>query len=505
MPIGLRDLTSSPWRDPTFWWWIAVVAAALPVVYSVLFELVRWAPGYSVAPIVCTAGLFDEPTTIDHVEYVIHDLGEILSWALPLLFLLPALGLRKNGTDETHLKAARWAFVVALAATVLMSLDLNPTPPDECVMRQFGITPRSMSLGLLLAWATSPIMPLLAAGAVAAKARPGWSIVALPLAAVLVIAAQPIVNDRVAKIYRGPALTADGTHRYALLGSYGQWKNWYDGTSELYVVDLTTGEITDVVWPPRSLEYATYTAVTRDREPGRYVVAALGPRGRNSRLYRLTVNADGKAMLRESITPPLKGVVTAVAVSPEGRVAYGRAVDVDQYFTGVLGPDREWPRESARGLTWTSPTELLLPHGADDGTGQAWQTTLNTNTGTPGRFPVDPDSPGTATTLVRDGRHLVDESTFEQQTIGLHRGARKLATVFTGRGRILSMALDATGTALLVGTENFQQVHDLLDSAYQIVRVDLRALIENPDATGDLDLPRRVVWEGRHPPADLAW
>ncbi|GLX95320.1 hypothetical protein [Herbidospora sp. NBRC 101105] len=496
MPIGLRDLTSSPWRNPTFWWWIAVVAAALPVLYSVLFELVRWAPGYGVAPILCPAGFFDEPTTIDRVEYFIHDLGDTLSWTLPLLFLLPALGLRKNGADETHLRAARWAFVVALTTTVLMSLDLNPVPPDECLMRQFGITPRSMSLGVLLAWATSPIMPILVAGAVAGRVRPGWSIVALPLAAVLVIAAQPIVDDRVAKIYRGPALTADGTHRYALLSSYGQWKTWNDGTSELYVVDLTTGKVTDVVWHPRSLEFATYTAATRDREPGHYVVSALGPRGRNSRLYRLTVNADGKAMLRESITPPLKGVVTAVAVSPGGRVAYGRAVDTNHYFTGVVAPDREWPSQSPNGLTWSSSTELLLPGG----------DTLNTNTGAPGRFHVDPDSPGMVTTLLPDGRHLTTKSTLEQHTISVYRGARKLATAFTVRGRILSTAVDATSTALLVGTENFQQVDDLTgNSTYQIVRVDLRPLIENPEATGELDLPQRLVWEGREPPAYLAW
>ncbi|TKK89623.1 hypothetical protein FDA94_09580 [Herbidospora galbida] len=469
MPTGLRELSTSPWRDPTFWWWIAVMTAVQPALYSVTFEFLQWAPGYDVVPIACPSTMVDEPTSTDRVEWFARGIGDDLTRALPLLFLLPILGLRKTGTDEAHLRAARWAFVVALTAVALVSLDLNPVPLDECTMRQFGLTPRSMSLTALLTWAQSPILPLLVAGAVAAQARPGWSVVALPLAAVLVIAALPIVKDRAAKIYLGPALTADGTHRYALLNSYAEPKNWSDGTGELYVVDLTTGRISDVVWPPRSLDSATFTAVTRDREAGHYVTAVLGPRGRSSRLHRLTVNADGKAMLRESLTPPLAGIVAGVAVSGTGRVAYGRAVDVNgvrRYFTGAIGPKGERPSEAPDVLTRTSPTEIILP----------------------------------------DGRHLAVHTTSPTRTIGVHRGDRKLATILTAGNRIMSMALDATGTALLVGMENPQPLLDSSHSPdYQIVRVDLRALNENPEAAGDLNLPRHVVWEGREPPADLAW
>ncbi|GIH28375.1 hypothetical protein Aph01nite_66850 [Acrocarpospora phusangensis] len=496
-----------------FWWWAAVGLAAWPFLRVPLDDYLapktrRFAYGFC-GPM--------EPAYPDWqyaIGDVAEDMGVTLYLTAPLLLLMLALALREHG-PESHLRAARWAFVVVLLAEPLFRLEevLTPSPLEECL----GLRTDPDYLALALEHALSAPVAILVAGAVAIRACPTWSLLAALVAVLVGFAAVPVVADRVSQIYLGPALTADGTHRYTLLSSYARMTNWSDGSSGLYVLDLAKGDIVDSVTLPE--KFGAYTAVAQGREPGHYLAAATSPRGRVSQIFRLTVDDKGAAMLREPVSPRLDGIVVALDVSPEGRVAYGRAVDKSDkysYFTGVLAPDEEWPSETPHGLAWTSPTTLVLPYGTigggvmtPAGPSPSWKNSLDVTNGEPGKFPLDSQTSGGIALMLPDGRFLMEDNTVigSPATIRVHQGVRAVATAFTAPNeKILSMSMDATGTALLVGLDN-QTPYDEQpsDNDFQIVRLDLRPLLSSPDARGDLRLPSQVVWRGPQPPAALAW
>jgi hypothetical protein len=161
---------------------------------------------------------------------------------------------------------------------------------------------------------------------------------------------------------------ADGTPRYAVAGL---------STPDLpyppYVLDMESGEPVHEL-PRATRTYAQYGLIVRDREPGHYVAAINSLAGRYFRLYRLTMRADGRVTVDERLTPTLKGTLNGLAVSSEGRIAYGRMTD-EADFVGTL--EREWPANGYR-LQWLDARTVVLPgHSVPENT----LATLDVDTG----------------------------------------------------------------------------------------------------------------------------
>ncbi|MEU6998208.1 hypothetical protein [Nonomuraea sp. NPDC046570] len=476
------------------------------------------------------------------VDDVAEELGEVLSLAAPVLLVTLALTVKRYGAGrpEVGLSAARWGFGVVTLADLLLVLEGLITPPrwnQDCLARLD--LPEVDYLGAASAWIVSANVAIMIAGVVGTRVRPGLGFVAA-VAAVAVVLGGVQVVESLPDSYEGPALAADGTPRYALLSSFGRNKTWSDGGSELYVLDLEAGDILDGVARPDQ-EFVEYTAVTRDRLPGHYLVAAAtfasrepwSPRGRTSRIHRLTVDDQGRARVGEAVSGELAGVVLDIAVSVDGRVAYSRTTadrkGAYSSFAGVLEPEKEWPMHMPYQVHWTDGATLVFPSDTRSNSkvvktsagpriepGDEWMVTLDVGRGTTGRFPIDADVESDGLLgLLAGGRTIVadvyDEDPEVRPTVIVYDGKTAVGSVFTApRGRIISFTLDATGDYLLVGQDNQNDVYAMPSKKdYELVRIDLRPLANTPTpAKGtrrDLGLPQRVVWQGMPPIAELAW
>ena len=109
--------------------------------------------------------------------------------------------------------------------------------------------------------------------------------------------------------------------------------------------------------PEATRTYVQCGLIVRNTEPGHYVAALTSLSGRYFRLYRLSMSDDGRITVGERITPTLNGTISGLAVSTEGRIAYGRITD-DARFVGTL--EREWPVSGYR-LQWLNARILALP------------------------------------------------------------------------------------------------------------------------------------------------
>ncbi len=92
----------------------------------------------------------------------------------------------------------------------------------------------------------------------------------------------------------------------------------------------------------------------RDVEPDRFVAALASRSGNHFRLYRLTMDPDGRFTVDEAADPTIKGSADGLAVSPEGRIAYAYSTAAGS-FVGTL--EREWPADGW-GVQWLDEKTL---------------------------------------------------------------------------------------------------------------------------------------------------
>ncbi|NRQ37309.1 hypothetical protein HII36_36560 [Nonomuraea sp. NN258] len=330
---------------------------------------------------------------------------------------------------------ATLGMVAALLPTALsVAVDLLMAEPSlmwrECLEDQLP-APSFAVPRQILAWLLSPAAMVLLAGLAGAGRWPRPADLrdtGLAVAAVVLAAFLP-------GVLLGPPANADGTPRYALVGGYRP-----------YVLDLESGKPVRLL-PKASRVYAQYEFVVRDTEPGRYVAALTSPTQRYFRLYRLSMGLDGRVTMGERLTPTIKGTISGLAVSPEGRVAYGRLLD-GRRFTGTL--DREWP-VSGYGLQWLDDETLALP---EHGVAANALATLDVGTGTIGQVAAPPEHEFTRPVLPLPGGRMLRALGWPTRTLVVHEGTRLVKKVLAlDCGHIERLALAPDGRHALVGVD----------------------------------------------------
>ncbi len=343
-------------RTTRFFWSAAVILSLWELLVEPLFT--------EVVMVACTSGVpldFPRPGPAARMA---DSLGDWLAWLQPVLLApaaawairsLPRTGIAAPGPRGSVNAAGPRRGVSLLPATLRLVVALLPhtltetgdwlTPPmplwwRECLEAQLP-APSFVVPGLILPWLLSPAAMVLLAGITGAGNRPRLADVRNAALAVAVVVSAVVLPG----VLAGPPSNADCTPRYAVAG-----------VGLTYVLDLESGETLDLR-PPATDTYVQYDLIVRDVEPGRYVAAISGPSGDRFRLYRLSMDADGQVTLGERLTPTLKGTVNGLAVSPEGRIAYGRLANGAD-FAGTL--EREWPVNGYR-LQWLDTRTLLLP------------------------------------------------------------------------------------------------------------------------------------------------
>ncbi|MEV4170687.1 hypothetical protein [Nonomuraea sp. NPDC049709] len=498
--------------QPVFWWWLAAAYALWELVLPLLDPPRR---------IVC-AGM---PTVhrVGPARRAAADVAEVIGDAVYLAgpFLLAAIAVfvaRHDGA-RVPLRVAALGFGLLALPEVLVVVEELLAPPAEpppgCLPEP---TPAAFRiLSITLSWVVSPLTLVLPAGAAGTRIRPDrGSVVRLVAAAVAVVLLVPAVRV-LPEWLAGPPLADDGTPRYAVLGN---------GMPE--TVDLVTGRIADEYLPYLGKRVAQVQAVAATRQPGEYVASVRlargpdewSPRGHVSRLHRLTVDADGKAKLGESLTGRLTGIVDRLAVSREGRVAYARRTEgrdrQEQSYAGVLGPRREWPAKTY-GLYWRDAHTLALPDdlhvtpltpGSATGPFEWWEAGIDVRLppsdprSTAARVPAPrEDGAHTLPLPLPDGRTLrVRHGSYEQRSqLLLYEGDRTVATVLTlDCGDIVSLAVEPSGRHVLIGKDNENdQVagHNPCGGRdYELLRVSLAA-----------GFRQEVVWRGDSSVHGLTW
>lgn len=446
--LGLLNSTRShPMRATKFFWSAAVALSLWELLVEPLFA--------KVVLITCTSSApFDFLRPSLWVLFV-RSLGEWLAWLQPVLLALAAVwairSLPRTGTfpagagfaDTAGLGrgASPLPVTLGLAAALLpFTLDeigelLTPPPPlvwQECLAEQVP-TPSFAVPRLILDCLFSPATMVLLAGIAGAGVRPRPADVRNAVLAVAVVVAAVVLP----KVLAGPPYNDDGTPRYAVAG-----------LGRPYVLDVESGEAVDLL-PRATRTYDTYELVVRDVKPGHYVAAIVSPSGRSFRLYRLSMDADGQVTVKERLTPTLKGTVNGLAVSPEGRIAYGRTTDDGADFTGTL--EREWPVSGVR-LQWLDARTLLLPSVSNAAASTV--ATIDVETGAIRQIPAPAEHELYGAILpLPDGRQLRALG-WPTRTLVLHEGTRLVKKVLSvDCGHIESLTLAPTGRHVLVGLD----------------------------------------------------
>ncbi|MEU8147099.1 hypothetical protein [Nonomuraea sp. NPDC048901] len=413
--------------------WSAAVALSLwkLLVVPLLTETVMVTCG--------SAGPMDWPQPVPAAQ-VAGVLGDWVVWLQPVLLALTACwAIRsrpRRGPDASRgssLLPVTLGLVVALLPAALDEAEdrLSPDLPfawQECLHAQ--VPPSSfVAARLILAWLLSPAAMVLLAGIAGIRPRlTELRAAGLAVAAVVLAAFLPAVLI-------GLPVNADGTPRYALAG-----------VGRPYVLDLESGEPVSLL-PQATPTYGQYDLIVRDTEPGHYVAALTSPSGRYSRLYRLSMGDDSRITVGERLTPTLEGMVNGLAVSAEGRIAYGRMTDKAS-FAGTL--EREWP-VSGYGLQWLDARILVLPgHSVPAGA----VATIDVGTGAIGEVAAPAEHEYTRPLLPLPGGRQLRALGWPTRTLVLHEGTRLVRKVLDlDCGHIQSLALDPTGHNVLVGVD----------------------------------------------------
>ncbi len=434
-------------RAAKFFWWAAVALALWELLVDPLFT--------ETVMVYCTSAIsldFPRPTPAAQVAGFLRDWVGLLEpvllaltavWAIrslprsaaalppgpgnPVSAAVPARG-------ATLLPAALGLTVALLPAALAEAQDLLSADPPfawrMCLEEQIP-TPSFVVPRLILSGLLSPAALVRLAALAGASGRPRLTDVrnaALASAAVVLAMILP-------GVLAGPPANADGTPRYVVAGE-----------GQPYVLDLETGEPVSLL-RPATRHYAQYDLVVRDTEPGHYVAAISSLAGEYFRLYRLSMDADGRITVGERLTPTLKGLANGLTVSPEGHVAYGRITDGAEYAGTV---EREWPVSGYR-LQWLDARTLLLPSHSAPGNTVA---VLDVRTGAIREIAAPAVQEHTRPVLPLPGGRQLRATGWPTRTLLLHEGTRLVRKVFAvGCGHIESLALDPTGRHVLVGLD----------------------------------------------------
>lgn len=385
--------------------------------------------------------------------------GALLTLAEPLLLALFAVwAIRSRALLPAALGLA---FALLPAALTWVGELLSPEQPfiyRECLAEQLP-TPSFVVPRLILAWVLSPATMVVLAGIAGTQIRPRLT----DLRNAGIAAAAVVLAVLLPGVLIGLPGNDDGTPRYAIAGGWGQ----------PYVLDLESGEPVSRL-PRATPTFAGIEFIVRDTEPGRYVAAFSSPTGGYFRLYRLAMGADGRITVGERLTPTIKGSINGLAVSPEGRIAYGR-----DNVVGTL--EREWPG-TGYGLQWLDTRTLALPsHSVPVKT----LATLDVGTGAIRNVPAPAAHEFTRPLLALPDGRQVRALGWPTRTIVVHEGTRLVRTVLAlGCGHIESMAVATTGRHLLVGVDRKAEEMDRTPLAglppcdgaeSQLLRIDLES------------------------------
>ncbi|MEV1243644.1 hypothetical protein ACIBO2_10745 [Nonomuraea sp. NPDC050022] len=395
-----------------------------------------------------SAGPMDWPQPVPAAQ-VASFLGDWAIWLQPVLLALTASwAIRSrhrgglNASRGSSLLPATLGLAVALLPAALDEAE-NRFSPDlpfmwqECLHAQ--LPPSSfVAARLMLAWLLSPAAMVLLAGMAGAGIRPRLT----ELRAAGVAVAAVVLAAFLPAVLIGLPVNADGTPRYAV-ASVGQ----------PYVLDVESGKPVSLL-PQATPTYAQYDLIVRDTEPGHYVAALTSPSGRYSRLYRLSMGDDGRITVGERLTPTLEGMVNGLAVSAEGRIAYGRMTDKAS-FAGTL--EREWPVSGYR-LQWLDARILVLPgHSVPVGA----VATIDVGTGAIGEVAAPAEHEYTRPLLPLPGGRQLRALGWPTRALVLHEGTRLVKKILAlDCGHIESLALDPTGRYVLVGVDREAEAMD---------------------------------------------
>ncbi|MEU6427073.1 hypothetical protein ABZ860_14360 [Microbispora sp. NPDC046973] len=542
-----------------FWWWLALALTAWDVAWMLLLMFVPslWL-SLDVETIGCSwmgGGPLPEWRKVWSERLALAD-GALL-YLLPLTLGLGIrlIAVRGAGRPRVHLWTAFAAVTLVAAQYALRQAELllDPMPDhadcsvDPAVLNSLDWTE--------VAWIFAPAVPVLIGAAIGIRTpgprprrRPSRRLsrlssrpIALGAAALVAVTAVVLAvrwADRPAT--EAEVRAADGTPRYALVPAH----------NTLVVLDLTTGRESAVVSAPDP-EFYQYGAVAPDGAPGRYLASvsttgdgAFG--GRRSRVYEVVMDGDGGAEVGDQVGGEFEGVISDLAVSPQGRRAYarlvaapGNTVNVGVTVVGLLGENREWSAPGGQGvggdgplgLHWRDPDRLVF-HAVSRKARHPRVVMLDV--GRPGGdllaaetlHVLDGDAfgDGTARTLPGGTRMLLSEvgaaRNWNQEILLLDPpGKRPVGSVFgSGCGDIAAWTPDASGRYLLVGVDN--KAGEIMGDPprpacgdappYELFRVDLRGESSSPSPryageTPTLDLPVRRVWQGDRPLHGLAW
>ncbi|MFC0862239.1 hypothetical protein ACFHYQ_08010 [Sphaerimonospora cavernae] len=537
-----------------FWWW----SAALLIVWEFVLKWLALLVPSVLASETVTCGWTSyvaEPAWKEELSARLWQIDVFVSPAVPVTMVLCIWVIARRGAGHPHVH--KWT---AFAGVSLVCLDyalkralalLNQMPEeatcsvDPATFNAFpleyvGWTFASVVFIMLGAWAgmRSPNRP--------GRRRPlPWRPIALVAVVAALLVAVGVVIVRLTP-KPPPAVAADGTPRHALVLT----------GHRLAVLDLVEGGgEPDRVDAPDDRFYQ-FTAVVRDTAPGRYL-AAVSTAGngawgdRSSRIYRIAVHGDGGAEIGERVGGDYEGIIKDLAVSPQGRIAYSRAVgkrdeflEIDRTFVGLVDDHREWSAAGGQGLGtfgdgglglhWRDPDTLVfraIPPKADSARLVALDTRRPGADLSAARtlLTMGVLADGTALTVPGETRMVMSqvgvERIWDQQLVVVDPAEKKpIGLAFApGCGNIAAFTLDRSGRHLLVSVDNKAGhfVGDPPEPAcgnappYQLFRVDLRPTAGTPGPTpraasypGEitpLELPQTPVWSGKSSVHGIAW
>ncbi|WP_202638018.1 hypothetical protein [Bailinhaonella thermotolerans] len=461
-----------------------------------------------------------------------------LELARPVLLAGLAWLVVRRGRPAVHLWAAGGAAVMFLLPGLLAyaAEAVDPYPPDayDCDFDPdtgfpwtgFALTMPPLALAVAAAWSGVRRDPL---------PRVPWRPVGAAVAVIAVLAGGVALAVRLtpAGPPSPPAVAKDGTPRHALVVT----------GVRLAVLDVERGEEVERLSAPDPRVYR-FTAVARDTSPGRYYAAATdsGDGYGKSYLYRVTVDGDGSGEIRERVGPEVEGVITDLAVSPDGRIARW-SVEVDEPGgTGTARLDLIDPRDPATAHRLrTGPASTFRDPGDTPGLYWADARTLGlTLTDTRTRVAeIDVDAPGAPHRDVLTPQvmgqisplHLPDRAKLlvthrpmaQAHHVALHDRATGEPTgvVYSPAcGEVAATTLDPSGRHLLIGVRRTPGTTyspgphpPTCDQGptHLLYRADLTTSTPAPTTPAPHTSPRllghpiRPTWQTEAPITDLAW